>query len=372
MNKVTMIGCDLHDASMVLKVAVGSGVAVKKTFATAQAREMILWLKDHAQRHAADRIVFAYEASGQGFNLHDDLSDAGIECYVLAPTRLPHTTHQRKQKTDEKDAQMILEEVQAHVLAGRKLPAVWVPDPTTRDDRETVRMRLELGEARTRIKNQIRNLAKRGRLTTPVWFTKSGEWSKRSVQWLHERAADSELGQGLRTVLRTLVELYEGLCRQMKSLDKAILQLARSERYALMFRKLKLLPGVGKLTAMVFLTEMGKLDRFRNRRELAAYLGLAPASYESGKTDDRKGHITRHGPARVRHVLCQAAWAALRCSDVWRAQYDKIKRDMKKRAKVAIVAIMRRLAITMWHTARSPELDELIQEWTPHQPCTSS
>jgi transposase len=371
MDKVTMIGCDLHDASMVLKIAVGQEKAVRKAFATCAAKEMIAWLKDFAKQQGTERVVFAYEASGQGFGLHDDLTEAGIECYVLAPTHLPHTAHQRKQKTDDKDAEMILEEVRAHVLAGRKLPAVWVPDLTTRDDRETVRLRLQLGEERTRIKNQIRNLAKRGRLVFPAWFTKSGEWSKRSVQWLRETAAGGS-APGLRTALGSLVGVYDELCRQMKLLNKAILQLARSERYAMTFRKLKLLSGVGTLTAMVFLTEMGDLGRFANRRQLAAYLGLAPASFESGKRDDRKGHITRHGPARVRHVLCQAAWAALRCSESWRARYDKVKRGSQKRAKIAIVAVMRRLAIVMWQTARSPELQELIAEWTPPQPCLSA
>ena len=45
---------------------------------------------------------------------------------------------------------------------------------------------------------------------------------------------------------------------------------------------------------------------------------LAPAAFESGERDDRKGRITRQGPSRVRHVLCQAAWAAIRCSAAWR------------------------------------------------------
>ena len=148
-------------------------------------------------------------------------------------------------------------------------------------------------------------------------------------------------------------------------------ELARSDRYAQRFRKLKLMPGVGTLSAMVFLTEIGDLDRFANRRQLAAYLGLAPAAHGSGNTNDRKGRITRQGPARVRHVLCQAAWAALRCSEWWKDQFNKVKRGSPKRAKVAIVAIMRRLAIAMWHTARSPEIDRLIEEWTPQSACLS-
>jgi len=113
---------------------------------------------------------------------------------------------------------------------------------------------------------------------------------------------------------------------------------------------------------MVFLTELGDLARFANRRQLAAYLGLAPSSFESGQIDDRKGHITKQGPAWLRHVLCQAAWATLRSSPEWRAKYDRIKRGSKNRSRVAIVAIMRQLGVTMWQTARSPELAALLDE----------
>jgi len=362
MSKVTMIGCDLHDRSMLLKVAVGVGKPATKSFSTSDNAAMIAWVKAFSERNDASRIVFAYEASGQGFGLYDVLREAGIECHVLAPTHLPHTAHRRKNKTDEKDAQMILDEVRAHVLAGRKLPAVWVPHPQTRDDREAVRMRLQLAEQRTRIKNQIRSLAKRYRMTFPGWFTRSGNWSRRSVQWLRDVAATEigELGEGVRVSLASLVDLYEELGRQLKALDQAIARLAKSERYARPFRKLKLMGGVGTLTAMVFLTEMGDLNRFANRRQVGAYLGLAPAAFESGDRNDRKGHITRQGPAQLRHVLCQAAWAALRCSARWRGIYERVKRGSPKRSKVAIVAVMRQLGIAMWQTARSQEMDELI------------
>jgi transposase len=370
MSKVIMIGCDLHDEWMRLRIAADSGKPVSKSFKTVEVPAMIAWTKDFASRHDGLRIVFAYEASGQGFGLYDALRDAGMECHVLAPTHLPHTTHGRKNKTDEKDAQMILEEVRAHVLAGRKLPTVWVPDPLTRDDREVVRMRLQLSEARTRVKNQIRNQAKRCQLSLPTWFTKGGgNWSQRSVQWLRDVTARSIAGvaDGIRVALGSLLDLYQEYTRQLKLLDRAVAKLAATVRYAKAFRKLKLLEGVGSLTAMVFLTELGDLARFANRRQLAAYLGLAPAAFESGKRDDRKGHITRQGPARVRHVLCQAAWAALRVSADWRKTYDRIRRDSRKRSKVAIVAVMRRLAISMWHTARSPGLDELLDEIDQHR-----
>lgn len=364
MSKVTMIGCDVHEATLVLKVAVDQGESVRKTFGAGDVESMIAWLKEFALRHDAPRIVLAYEASGQGFGLYDRLTDAGIECYVLAPTHLPHTTHHRKNKTDDKDAEMLLDEVRGYVLAGRKLPAVWIPDSQTRDDREAVRMRLELGEQRTRIKNQIRNLAKRCSVAFPAWFTKSGLWSRRSLKWLREVSdgAIQSLAEGARATLRSLIELYDALSRELKELDRAILRLARSPRYARAFRKLKLMPGVGTLTAMVFLTELGNLERFANRRQLAAYLGLTPSARESGAQDDRKGHITRQGSARVRHVLCQAAWASVRCCEKSKATYLTIRRGTPKRSKIAIVALMRRLGIAMWHTALSPGVDALVEE----------
>jgi transposase len=363
MSKVIMIGCDLHDVSLVLKVADGPGPSLRKAFLTARRVELIAWIRDFAAERKATRIVFAYEASGQGFGLYDDLVEAGIECHVLAPTHLPHTAHGRKNKTDDKDAEMLLEELRAHVLAGRKLPTVWVPDLATRDDREIVRQRLELAAQRTRIKNQIRNLFKRWKLSVPEWFTGGGEWSRKSVQWLRDVAAGTTagLGEGTRVRLTSLIDLYQALSIQLKTLDKSIERLSRSPRYARAFRKLKLIKGVGTLCAMVFLTEMGDLERFKNRRQLGAYLGLAPSSYESGRQNDRKGHITHQGPARVRHMLCQSAWAALRCSPEWRAKYDRIRRGSKQRSKVAIVAIMRQLGVTMWHAARSEELDEILE-----------
>lgn len=364
MSNVIMIGCDLHDEKMVLKIAEGKEAAESRSWETENVAGLIGFLKSYAGERGAKRIVFAYEASGQGFGLCDRLADAGIECYVLAPTHLPHTSRTRKNKTDSNDAQMILDEVRGYVLAGRSLPSVWVPDPQTRCDRELVRARLEAASQRTSAKNRIRNLAKRHRLKFPEWFTKSGDWSKKSVAWLEQVAEGEqvELDENVRIALGSLLPIYKTLGEQIKKLNRAIEELSETDRYRMAFRKLKLIQGVGTLTAMAFLTELGDLSRFDNRRKLAGYLGLVPTANESGQRDDRKGHITRQGPPRVRHVLCQAAWAAIRWSPEWRAKYERIKRGSKKRTKIAIVGVMRQLGILMWQTARSEELDELLEE----------
>jgi hypothetical protein len=103
-----------------------------------------------------------------------------------------------------------------------------------------------------------------------------------------------------------------GLEEECARLDQQIVQLAWSPRYAQKMLEISKLCGVGVLTALVFLSELGDRQRFANRRQLGAYLGLVPSSYETGKTHDRKGHITRQGSFRVRKVLCQASWARVR------------------------------------------------------------
>ncbi len=358
MSKVIMIGCDLHDRSLLIRFAVDQGQPQEASFSNdALGRRLLIErLQQLAEQEGAERIVFAYEASGQGYGLSDWLDQHGVECYVLSPTHLPKTPKSVKHKTDSRDAQMLLEQVRGFVLAGNPLPLVWTPPPRLRDDRELLRARIDAGDDTTRIKLQILSMLKRYGVLKPAWYTT--RWSKRFVQWLRETAAGMD--DVVAPVLESLIERYELYQAEQHALDQAIGRLSKTDRYRAGCQELRQLPGVGLLTAMTFLTEMGDLQRFHNRREVAAYLGLCPASFESGEADDRKGRITRQGPARLRKLLCQAAWVAVRdCQDT-AAAYHRIKGGKSNRTKKALVAVMRRLAIVMWHRAKScgpvPEL----------------
>ena len=109
------------------------------------------------------------------------------------------------------------------------------------------------------------------------------------------------------------------------------------------------------MTAMVFLTELGDLRRFSNRRQVGSYLGLIPSSYETGQDDDHKGHITHQGPSRVRKVLCQAVWCRLRTVPLEREAYDRVAKRNPRHKKIAVVAQMRRLAVVLWHAGRAAQ-----------------
>ena len=350
MSKVIMIGCDLHDRSMLLRYAIDTNEPQQLTFKNdaTDRRRMISQLKSLAKKSGVKRIVFAYEASGLGYGLADQLHAEGIECYILSPTHLPKTRKAAKAKTDAKDAQMLLEQLRGHVLAGNKLPVVWMPPQRVREDRELVRARIDIADETTRIKNKMLSTIKRYGVVRPEWYTP--QWSKRFVRWLRQDVFPT-LDLAVSAVLEQLADQYEQLIKSRAKLDKAIKGLSREDRYAVAFKQLIKIKGVGVLTALSFLTEMGDVNRFSNRRQVAAYLGLCPASYESGETNDRKGRITRQGPARLRRVLCQAAWTSVVHCEQAQKDYHRIKQGQKKRTKKALVALMRKLGIRMWHLA---------------------
>src|SRR5262249_34202886 len=134
-------------------------------------------LKRRADEEGQATIVMAYEASSCGFILSDEAGGMGIQCWVLAPTKMEKSVEQRKQKNDDRDADDVLEKLRAHILAGNRLPKIWIPDAQTRDDRELVRTRLELGEKQTQVKSQIQMLLKRHGLEKPSGL--GGSWTVR-------------------------------------------------------------------------------------------------------------------------------------------------------------------------------------------------
>jgi transposase len=282
MRKVIMIGCDLHEESMILKIAEDRQTPETQTVKnTASGRAaMIADLRRRAEAADGTRVIFAYEASGQGFGLYDQLAAAGMECHVLAPTKIARSPRGQKEKTDEKDALDLLELLRGHVLAGNRLPTVWIPDAQTRDDRELVRMRLDVGEKITALKAQVQSLLKRYQLRRGPGLGKG--WTKAFRGWLQRELADpilasrSPLGAGGQAALASLLRQLQSLEEEEERLDKQVAALACSPRYEARVREVTKLCGVGMLTAIVFLSELGDLSRFANRRQIAAYLGLVP------------------------------------------------------------------------------------------------
>jgi transposase len=241
---------------------------------------------------------------------------------------------------------LILEILKGHLLAGNDLPSIWIPDHQTRDGRELVRCRLDVAQKLTAVKTQIQTLLKRNAVVKPE--SAGNSWTKRYRKWLSGLVLPSGAHIALSSLLRQIDNTEEEISR----LDADVERLSKTDRYAEPVKELvEKIKGVGLLTAMVYLTEMGDLSRFSNRKKAGGFLGLAPSSKESGEDDDHKGHITHEGPPRVRKVLCQATWCRVRDDAAEKIVYNRLVGKNPKHKKIAVVACMRRLAILMWHIA---------------------
>jgi transposase len=364
-----MNGADLHDNTIVATIAQNAEAPVARTYEnTRKGRDgMVRDMKKIGEGLEDVRFVVAYEASSQGFGLYDDLVDAGVECYVLAPTKIARSIRQKYSKNDDLDAQHILELLRGHLMAGNALPAIWVPDKQTRDDREIVRARLDAAEKLTAVKTQVQTLLKRNGIRQPF---EAGRRTKKYRAWLKGLTAGATpLRFGARHTLASLMRQLEFLESEIETLNGLVETLSQDARWAEGVDELIKIPGVGILIAMVFLTEIGDMSRFKNRKQVGSYLGLTPSCHESGESGDRKGHITHQGPQRLRKMLNQAIWSRVRCDRKEKTRFDEQVERNPKHKKIAVVAAMRRLGVTMWH--RGLEAQQRSQAFEQMQPSMS-
>jgi transposase len=115
-------------------------------------------------------------------------------------------------------------------------------------------------------------------------------------------------------------------------------------------RLLDTVPGLGPRTAEAVAAYLDDPKRFKSGKQVAAYGGLVPRQFQSGE-DDRRGRITKRGPAVLRKLLVQCGWAMLRYNRWARAVFDRLSRG-KARRKQAVVALARKVLVRCWAMLR--------------------
>ena len=352
------VGIDLGDKNSVARIALDRDKSERFGFVNSRSGRARLFgeVKKRAAELGEAKIVMAYEASSCGFILRDEATAMGMCCWVLAPTKLEKSVEQRKNKNDDRDADDVLEKLRAHVLAGNRLPTVWVPDLETRDDRELLRTRLALTDRQTQVKAQIQMLLKRHGLEKPSDLGTTR--SKKYRHWLQGLSQCQSVGWGTRQSLSSLLQQLKDIEQEMENLEKLIRHLASQPRHQPIVEALMEEKGVGLVTALVYRTEIGQARRFRRGRHVGKFVGLTPTSHESGQQSDRKGHISRQGPPRLRKVLCQTSWVHVRHDPHSRETYQKLVAKNPKKKKIALVAVMRQWAVRLWHRMREVELKQ--------------
>jgi transposase len=116
---------------------------------------------------------------------------------------------------------------------------------------------------------------------------------------------------------------------------------------------LESVPGLGHYSALAIRSRIGNIERFKHADSLANFFGLTPGCNNSGDNTKRLGSITKRGSKMVRYLLNQAVIKVLRYDGAMRTWFKRIKR--RRGAKIARVAVMRRLATILWHMLKKKQ-----------------
>jgi len=325
-GKTVHIGIDMHKRSWHITALVEGDIVMTLTLARPGYDTFLKVLS----RLKGNYVRIVYEAGPGGFDLYDRLTADGIECIVTPPSRIPTESGSRV-KTDKKDSYKL-----ARLFENNMLKKVWVLSPEERAHRQLVRTRRQIVNHRSDVMRQIKSFLLFHSIQVP--FSSNQQWTGPFVKWLHEVELGNEY---LNRSLKTLVELFDYLSAEKKSLTHEVNQLAKEEKYAHRVKLLKTIPGIGCLSALEILVEIQDVSRFKTADELAAYLGLTPAQYSSGE-HIRMGHITHAGNDRVRTTLVESSWLLIGKDPIMRCKYENIKH--RRGGKRAIVAVARSLS----------------------------
>ena len=285
-------------------------------------------------------VRMVYEAGPTGFSLVRELRVAGFEAEVVAPSKLL-VLPGPDSKSDRLDCKRL-----AMFSEKKLLTFVRVPTVQEEADRQVVRLREQLVRKSRSVQQQIKSFLLQFGIAEPAGLA---NWSKAGVAQLQEIDLCSEL----RFCLDVLLDEYHRTKEQLARIQREIRKLARHERHQDSIGVLQTVPGVGLITSIVFRTELIAPNRFRDGRQIARMIGLAPNIRESGETR-HEGGIMRSGNGRLRSVLVEAAWRWV-AGDAGAAQVYRRLVGNTGSAKKAIVAMARRLGILLWRMSVQQE-----------------
>jgi transposase len=255
-------------------------------------------LRSHLERIGpADMLRCCYEAGPTGYSTWRMLAEWGIACTVVAPSLIPKKPGDRI-KTDRRDA---LQLARLHRMGD--LTAVWVPSPEHEALRDLCRTREAAKRDQERARHRLLKFLARHAEHPPVGVRR---WTRSYRAWLAELTLAERRRQ---VVLDDLRQHFAAMEARVARLTALVKDEVRAGPFAAELGALQCLKGVGPITAVTLVAELGDLTRFPKARMLMGYSGLVPSEYSSGGRVQH-GHITTSGNGHVRFVTIESAWHA--------------------------------------------------------------
>lgn len=308
-------------------------------------------LRAKAQARSGNRypLVVIHEAGLDGFWIDRRLrQEDWIESHVVDAASISVSRRRRRVKTDKIDGETMVRTLLAYKRGEpRVCSMVKVPAAEEEDRRRICRERKALVGERTLHINRIKGLLFSQGITSYEPLRRD-----RRVRLEELRSGDD----------RALPDhLKAHICRELDRLELLLEQIktVEAERDALLTEKREDVPssaamlleikGIGPEFASILYAE-GLYRHFDNRRQLAAYAGLAPTPWRSGSIDREQG-VSKAGNPRLRTTMVQLSWLWLRhqpdsALTCW--FQERVRRNGGRLKKMTIVALARKLLVALW------------------------
>ena len=310
-------------------------------------------IRTRAARETKKRveIVSCYEAGYDGFWLHRLLEAHGIRNYVIDPASLQVDRRARRAKSDGIDVEKLLRSLMAYL---RGEPKVWsvvrVPSVAEEDDRRLHRERGRLINERIQHVNRIKGLLAIHGIYNYQPLRRDRMQQLERLRTADGRTLSPRLKAEIRRELQRL-ELVIGMIKTIEAERDAIAS-TKTETEHTSGKKIQDLVKIKSIGPEFATTLVGEVfyRSFDNCKQLASYVGLTPAHFQSGAMCRDQG-ISKAGNAKARTVMVELAWLWLRHQpdsplSVWfRERVGKLKGRIRR---ITIVAVARKLLIALW------------------------
>jgi transposase len=312
-------------------------------------------LKEKAQARTGQEypIITIQEAGLDGFWIHRALQSEGIESWVVDAASILVSRRRRRAKTDRIDGETLVRTLLAYKRGEpRVCSMVKAPTPEEEDRRRIYRERKTLTAERVEHVNRIKGL---------LFAQGIGDYEPLRR---NRRARLDELKTGdgrplpshLKAQISRELDRLEMILAQVKAVEaeRDVLLEPEAEQASTPATMIAQLKGIGPEFAGVLWSE-GLFRHFDNRRQLAAYAGLAPTPWKSGSIDQEQG-VSKAGNPRLRTTMVQMAWLWLRhqpdsALSLW--FQERVQRNGGRLKKTTIVAMARKLLVALWRYASS-------------------
>jgi transposase len=279
-------------------------------------------------------VLFCYEAGPCGYGIYRQLTKAGYDCVVIAPSLIPKKAGDRV-KTDRRDAVSL-----ARLLRAGELTPIWVPDREQEAMRDLTRAREDMKGIERRSRQRLGGfLLRHGKI-----YPGNSKWTKAHFRWLEGLRFETAAQQ---IVFQEYVEMVKYAQERVTSMEEEIRKALEGWTLKPVVEGLMALRGIDLVAAMTIVAELGDLSRFESPRQLMSHLGIVPSEHSSGARQKRGG-ITKTGNNHVRRVLVEAAWCyrlPARMTAHMRRKGEKTSRVVKEIAWKA----QKRLCSRFWY-----------------------